>query len=132
MGADGTMAAIWLRADPAGAELRAEVSVRAAGEAAFGVPEFVSADGFASSDMAIAVAPDGTVIALWREDHGSNALEYWARVRAPGQASFGPPDLVSVDDQLATPEPSLEVAADGRRSPPGCSGRERSHRCTTR
>jgi hypothetical protein len=112
VGADGTMAAIWLREDPAG-DTRAELSVRPAGTSVFSVPDFASGSMVNASDTALAVGPDGTVVALWREQHAVNILEYFATALAPGQTSVVARQRVSLDDEIAIGEPALEMAADG-------------------
>lgn len=111
VGADGTMAAIWLR-DESG-DTRAELSVRPAGTSVFSVPDFASGSMVDASDTALAIGPDGTVVPLWREQHDVNIYEYFAAALAPGQITVVARDLVSLDDQIAIGEPALAVAADG-------------------
>jgi PKD domain-containing protein len=111
VGADGTMAAIWLR-DDAG-DTRAELSVRPAGTSVFSVPDFASGSMVEADNTALAVGPDGTVVALWREQHAINIFEYFATALAPGQTTVAARQRVSLDDGLAIGGPALEVAGDG-------------------
>ena len=112
VGADGTMAAIWLRDDPAG-DTRAEIAVRPAGTSVFSLPDFASGSLVEASDTALAIGPDGTVVPLWREQHAPTILEYFAAALPPGQTTVGARERVSLDDEIAIGEPAIAVAADG-------------------
>ena len=90
VGADGTMAAIWLREDPAG-DTRAEIAVRPAGTSVFSLPDFASGSLVEASDTALAIGPDGTVVPLWREQHAPTISRVLRRGAATGPDHRGRP-----------------------------------------
>src|SRR5690606_37111658 len=57
----------------------------------------------------LALAPDGTLYAVWTEFYG----QLWFASSTDGGASFSKPEQVAGSDELPARAPSLAVAADG-------------------
>lgn len=68
--AEGTIAAIWLRSD--GQHRRVQVATLRMGGTAWSTPIDLSAPGGNAADPQIAAAPDGTLLATWTRNDGTN------------------------------------------------------------
>jgi hypothetical protein len=103
---DGTAAAIWYRSD--GTDDRAQVSTRPPG-GAFASPVDVSAAGADVADTEVAVAPDGTVTAIWDRSGTDSGAQ--VSTRPPGGAFGSPIHLSAVGG--GSDDPQVTVAPDG-------------------
>ena len=103
---DGTAAAVWTRSD--GVNTIIQAAIRPLG-GSFGPPVDLSAPGRDSSEPQIAMAPDGTAIAVWARFDGGNVVQ--AAIRPPG-GSFGVPVDLSAPGQSAY-GPQVATAPDG-------------------
>ncbi|MDP8943923.1 MAG: hypothetical protein M3N16_07375, partial [Actinomycetota bacterium] len=91
--AQGNATAAWTRSD--GANARVEVATRPTG-GAFSAASFVSPAGQSASDPGLAVAPDGTAIAAWKQESYATA-QIHAAVR-PAGGSFAAPVALSAQN----------------------------------
>ncbi|MBN8866734.1 MAG: hypothetical protein J0H98_04210 [Solirubrobacterales bacterium] len=105
--ADGTATVVWYRFD--GSDNIIQAATRPPG-GAFGTPVDLSEAGEGAHAPQIAVAPDGTVTAVWVRSDGSKDIVQ-AATRPPGGA-FGAPVNISAGGQYAQ-APQVAVAADG-------------------
>lgn len=104
---DGTITAVWQGSD--GNHAIVQASTRAPG-GNFSSPVDLAAAGQSSFDAQVAVAPDGTVTAVWLRNDGANYIVQ-ASTRPPGGSFSAPVDL-SVTGKDAS-EPQVAVGANG-------------------
>jgi len=109
-GPDGSLHVAWR--DDTGGWFRIAYRSRNTG-GVWSATEWLSPDGVTADGVALAVASDGAVIAVWSDTRtGSKAV--YSRERASGSGVWGPPMRVSPDG-VGAEEPAVAVGPTGRR-----------------
>ncbi|WP_217914218.1 hypothetical protein [Miltoncostaea marina] len=105
----GAATVVWERR--AGDATSVVAATRAPG-GAWGAPAPLSAAGRRAGSPAVAVAPDGGAVAVWRRDDGGGRATIEAAVRPAGGA-FGAPVALSAPDALGALRPRVAIAPSG-------------------